>query len=121
MVRFEALLFQVMKHTGMASGFLQIILSHHTYSTLHAGSGHGHPSAWPSPTIHRLKLLRQDRHRHCEGLRSVFTCTHNLVDKGLNFQTNFRLTPQAFDSLYGACDQTPGFSYCFLSNLTGRE
>ena len=34
--------------------------------TRHADNGHGYPSL-PSPTIHRLILLRQGRHRHCEG------------------------------------------------------
>ena len=40
--------------------------------THHAENGHGHLSAWPSPTIHRLILLRQGRPRHCEG-RSLRT------------------------------------------------
>ena len=76
--------------------------------THHAENGHGYPSALHSPTIHRLILLRQDRHRHCEGL-SLFTRAHILVGRGLKPQTNFRLTPtSASKFVRRACDRTPG-------------
>ena len=53
--------------------------------TRHAENTHRYPSL-PSPTIHRLILLRQGRHRHCEGPSPVHTSTHIWVGRGLNLR-----------------------------------
>ena len=76
MVRFEALLFQVMKDIGMASVLSPDRSEPPHRPTLHAGSGPRYPSALPLPSIHRRILLRPDRHRHCERLS---LCTFVLV------------------------------------------
>ena len=46
----------------------QILLSHHTNQRIMPGTDTNTPLLLPSPTTHRLILLRQAWHRHCEGL-----------------------------------------------------